>query len=235
MFRKKPVIKYESSIDYTENNLLPTKNFIPDWYKKIPPFKDNTVYEIEKGFNNTVKQCVPFLETLTTGYIISLPYDVYIKNNNGAPFLATPSGVPEGDAPRWRNNVAHEKIVPSGCFPYEYTWNYCLSYSLPIGYSALATHPLNRHDLPFVTLSGIIDGGLVMSAHGNFPFYVKEGFEGTIPKGTPIVQIIPFRQEDWTSKKTLGLVKQGDIHDASGGILISGWYKKTFWTRKKYD
>jgi hypothetical protein len=235
MFKKKPVIEYESSIDYGEQSLLPAKNFIPEWYKKIPTFKDNNIYDIDKGFNKTVKLCVPFLETLTTGYIISLPYDVYIKNNNGAPFLALPVGIPEEDTPRWRKNLSHEKIVPNGCFPYEYTWNFCLAFTLPIGYSALLTHPLNRHDLPFFTLSGIIDGGLSVSSHGNFPFYVKEGFEGTISKGTPIAQIIPFRQENWKSKKTPGTVKRGEIHDRTALTVVSGWYKKTFWTRKKYD
>jgi hypothetical protein len=235
MFRKKTVIEYESLIDYPEQSLLPAKNFIPEWYRKIPPFKDNNVYEINKGFNSTVKLCVPFLETLTTGYMVSLPYDVYIKNNNGSPFLVTPTGVLEENAPRWRGSIAHEKIVPGGCFPYEYTWNCCISYTFPVGYSALITHPLNRHDLPFVTLSGIIDGGLVMSPNGNFPFYIKEGFEGIIPKGTPIAQIIPFRQENWKSKKTPGTVKRGQIHNASGLNVVSGWYKKTFWARKKYE
>jgi hypothetical protein len=235
MFRKKPVIEYESAVSYPDQSILPAKNFIPDWYKKIPAFKDNKVYEIDKGFNSTVKLCVPFLDALTTGYMISLPYDVYVKNNEGSPFLTTPSGVPESDMPRWRTNISHEKIVPTGCFPYEYTWNYCISYTLPAGYSALATHPLNRHDLPFITLTGIIDGGLVMYSHGNFPFYIKQGFEGIIPKGTPIVQLIPFRQENWKSKKRTDLVEEGNRHNLFSGIVVSGWYKKTFWRRKRYE
>lgn len=235
MFRKKPVLEYESEERYTDNLILPAKNFVPDWYKKIPRWKNNTVYEVDKGFNSTVKLCMPFLDTLTTGYMISLPYDVYIKNNDGSPFLSTPGGVELSDMPKWRPEVSHEKIIPTGCFPYEYTWNYCISYTLPIGYSALATHPLNRHDLPFITLTGIIDGGLVMQSHGSFPFYIKQGFEGVIPKGTPIVQLIPFRQENWKSKKRIGLVQEGKKHNFFSSTVISDWYKKTFWIRKKYD
>ncbi len=235
MFKKKPIIEYESSVDYTENSILPAKKFIPDWYKKILPFKDNNIYDLNQGFMGTVKLCVPFLETFSSGYMISLPYDVYVKNNNGAPFVTTAHGLAQSDQPRWRANIAHEKLVPTGCFPYEYTWNYCISYTLPKGYSALITHPLNRHDLPFITLTGIIDGGLVMYSHGNFPFYIKDGFEGIIPKGTPIIQIIPFRQENWKSKKRSGLVEEGNKHNTAAGTVISGWYKKTFWTRKKYD
>ena len=235
MFRKKPVFEYESQENYTDNSILPAKKFVPDWYKKIPKWEDNTIYKMNRGFGRTVKLCVPFLDALTTGYMICLPYDVYIKNNDGAPFLSTPDGVESNDAPHWRPKVAHEKIVPTGCFPYEYTWNYCIAYTLPIGYSALATHPLNRHDLPFITLTGIIDGGVVMNSNGQFPFYIKQGFEGLIPKGTPIIQLIPFRQEDWKSKKRIGLIQEGRKHNFLASNVISGWYKKTFWTRKKYD
>jgi hypothetical protein len=99
----------------------------------------------------------------------------------------------------------------------------------------LATHPLNRHDLPFITLTGIIDGGVVMQSRGNFPFYIKEGFEGIIPKGTPIIQLIPFRQENWKSKKRVGLIEEGKKHNFLASSVISDWYKKTFWIRKKYD
>lgn len=234
MFKKKPIIEYESSLDFTEHSLIPAKKFIPDWYKKIPTFKNNTVFELDKGFLPTVKLCVPFLDAFSNGYMITLPYDIYVKNNNGAPYLTTRVIDPE-NVPNWRQNIAHEKIVPTGCFPYEYTWNYCISYTVPKGYSALVTHPFNRHDLPFITLTGIIDGGLVMYSHGNFPFYIKKEFEGIIPKGTPIIQILPFRQENWKSKKTIGLVKEGNKQNAASGSWISGWYKKTFWTRKNYE
>jgi hypothetical protein len=53
--------------------------------------------------------------------------------------------------------------------------------------------------------------------------------------GTPIIQIIPFRQENWISKIKIGLFKKGQLNFDRSGSVISGWYKKTFWTRKKYD
>jgi hypothetical protein len=99
----------------------------------------------------------------------------------------------------------------------------------------LFTHPLNRHDLPFTTLSGIVDGGLVMNPRGQIPFFVKEGFEGIIPQGTPIIQLIPYRQENWIHRKTKGMLNKSNEHNLKTSSLIYGWYKKTFWTRKKYD
>jgi hypothetical protein len=36
MFRKKPVLEYESGIDFYPNLIVPAKTTIPLWYKKIP-------------------------------------------------------------------------------------------------------------------------------------------------------------------------------------------------------
>jgi hypothetical protein len=235
MFKKQPIINYESAIDYKEHSLLPARNFVPDWYKKIPKSKNKNGVLFDGGFRPTLKLCVPFLDAFTSGYMITTPYDIYIKNIDGAPFLVGPQAMPEKELPRWRKEIAHENLVPSGCYPYEYTWNYCIAYTVPVGYSMLATHPFNRWDLPFVTLTGIVDGGVVMQHDGNFPFYIKEGFEGIIPQGTPIVQLIPFRQEKWKSEKQIGLVKEGQKHAMASAAKITGWYKNTFWTKKEYN
>jgi hypothetical protein len=233
MFKKIPTLRYESSIKEYQDSIVPSKKVIPDWYKKIPRWKNGVFFDIQNGVNPTIKQCIPFMDSLTVGYMITLPYDVYIKNNNGAPQLIWAPGVEY--PPKLRTNVADLNIVPAGHYPEEFSWDYNVAYSLPKGYSAIFTHPLNRYDLPFTTITGIIDGGLVMAAHGNPPFYIKEGFEGMIPQGTPIAQLIPFRQENWKSKKTNGLVDIGNSHSKKASIVFSGWYKKTFWVRKEYE
>jgi hypothetical protein len=81
----------------------------------------------------------------------------------------------------------------------------------------------------------VVDGGFVTNPIGSLPFYIKDGFEGVIPQGTPIAQIIPFRQENWSSKIANGLVNIGKKHGEQSKAVLSGWYKKTFWTRKNYN
>jgi hypothetical protein len=100
----------------------------------------------------------------------------------------------------------------------------------------LLTHPLNREDLPFHVTSGIIDSDVFFNA-GNIPFFIKEDFEGVIPKGTPIAQLIPIKRYDWKMQ----------IRSASSKALRNlGYfaylartkdfnYKRTMWHRKKYD
>ena len=55
---------------------------------------------------------------------------------------------------------------------------------------------MNRFDLPFYTMSGIVESDIwglpVFTA-----FFLQKDFIGVIPKGTPIFQIIPFKRDDW--------------------------------------
>jgi hypothetical protein len=232
MFRKKTILQYESAIDIYPNIITPAKNHIPKWYKEISKWKNNEIFNMQTGFEKTVKQCIPFLDSLTIGYMIVLPNDLYVKNNNGSPFITwNGSEFP----PKARDSIADLNLVPAGHYPLEFTWQTGVANTVPIGYSIILTHPINRYDLPFTTLTGIVDGGLVMGPSGSIPFYVKEGFEGIIPQGTPIAQLIPFRQENWSLKLTKGLTKIAKQHNDKIVSLIYGWYKKTFWTRKKYD
>ena len=230
---KKPLLKYESTVEVYPNIVIPAKKNIPEWYKKIPKVDNNEIFTFEEGFKKTVKNCIPFLDSLTTGYNVVLPYDIYVKNDS----LEMPKIVCQNAKfpPSSRDKVADLNIVPFEHHLIEFTWKINTAIAVPLGYSFLVTHPLNRNDLPFTTLSGIVDGGLVMDPCGNLPFYIKKGFEGIIPQGTPIAQIIPFKQEIWNSKIEKGLVQKG-LQDSQKSLsVIFGWYKKNIWTRKKYN
>jgi len=226
---KKPVLEYESLSTTPIKKLISSaKNFIPDWYKKIPP------YNIKNPAKTNAKACIPFFDSFNTGYIITLAHDVYVRiGENGVPDLEWPFNVknPMGV----RSEIADLKVVPAGHYPREFVWQTNVAWTVPKGYSVLFTHPLNRHDLPFTTLSAVIDGGLVMTPISNVPFYIKTGFEGLIPQGTPMAQLIPFRQEKWKSKNKPGLAETGILHNDLTLMVFKGWYKKTFWTKKYYD
>ena len=234
MFKKKPILQYESTVEIYPNIITPAKMHVPEWYKKIPKWENNTVFSVvDNEFNSTVKQCIPFLESLTTGYMITLAFDIYVTKINDAPCITWK--VKHNYVPESRSNPADKNIIPTGHYPIEFTWRPPVSITIPKGYSYFFTHPINRNDLPFTTISGFIDGGFVAKAGGNFPFYVKKDFEGIIPQGTPIAQIIPFYKQNWSSKIQNGLILEGEKTSRQSRSLISGWYKKTFWTRKKYD
>ena len=98
--------------------------------------------------------------------------------------------------------------------------------------------PINHFELPWVTVGGIIDSDKVTTS-GLIPFFLKEGFTGVVPAGTPYLQIIPFKREDWESEmifhSPMDIFKKtqqtSDLFRTSEG----GVYKKLFWSKRKYQ
>jgi hypothetical protein len=80
-----------------------------------------------------------------------------------------------------------------------FKWNNYWRITTPAGYSCLFRQPSWRFDLPFYTASGIVDTDRHPVAV-NFPFFFLNGWHGIIEAGTPIVQVIPFKRDDWESE-----------------------------------
>ena len=81
------------------------------------------------------------------------------------------------------------------------------------GVSILFTHPMNRPDLPFHTLSGMVDTDGFTELPVHFPAQWKDpGFDGVLKQGTPIVQCIPLRRE--AAEFDLGEFNDNEMADA---------------------
>jgi hypothetical protein len=105
----------------------------------------------------------------------------------------------------------------------------------PKGYSTLFVQPMHRESV-FTILPGIVDTD-TYTATVNFPFVISDlKFEGMIPKGTPLVQVIPFKRDNWTlefgSKKELE-----ENYKITKNITLKFFdrYKSMFWTRKQFN
>lgn len=197
----------------------PASKHIPSWFRQI----DGVINGIE-----TVKKCMPFLDAMMSGYTISLPADVYfdserVTHNSHIDLVST-----------------HDKSQLDGLeLPAEYKdqpfkWNNSFVAKTPKGYSTLFIHPINRIDLPFFSLAGVVETDKFPVAV-NFPFFVKKDFEGIIEAGTPIIQAIPFKREDW--KMDLDEIKNGQIPIDFFNSRLNppfNYYKRKFWVRKKY-
>jgi len=71
----------------------------------------------------------------------------------------------------------------------------------PTGYSLLFTHPANRFDLPFTTLTGLVDCDRYQDAGIHFPArWHDANFNGVLPKGTPVAQCFPVKRENWVAR-----------------------------------
>jgi hypothetical protein len=97
--------------------------------------------------------------------------------------------------------------------------------------------PMNRFDLPFMNTTGIVDSDKVHLL-GSFPFFIADGWEGTIPAGTPYLQVLPFKRENWeheieilnTSEIYGKMVDNANFYRQPDG----GVYKNKVWSRREY-
>jgi hypothetical protein len=109
---------------------------------------------------------------------------------------------------------------------------------LPKGYSAIFAHPFNRIDLPFFTTTGVVDSDVFFHTgehSGNYPFYIEKDFEGIIPAGTPMYQIIPVKRENWKSSAVPFNLDDSIRRERMLKRHFMNNYKKQFWQRKNYD
>ena len=201
---------------------MPSRNTVPDWYKKVRPNKEVP----------NVKACVPFLDALTGGYTQVTWADIEVIAQEKTPEVFIQSEI---------SLMAYREVASVSTtdeyYGIEFTWLRHWLPSLPDGYSALLTHPLNRLDLPFTTLSAVIDLDVSLPIQiGQIPFYLKKNFTGIIPAGTPMYQMFPMRRENWES-----VVKDFDPElAAKDTAYIRSFtepapYKHHMWHKKEYN
>jgi hypothetical protein len=233
---KSKVIKYGMDEDsFIVESLKPARLYVPEWYKKTPSFIGSGKPEVRpQRSNKTMKLCVPFLDSMLTGYIVELWQDIeVVRNKENGEFNIYWNEQP--DVVTDRNSELNPNLpVPAGHMTTHFIWKTQLSIQTPLGYSCLVTHPMNRFDLPFTTLSAVVDTDINPLARGSLPFFLKEDFEGIISKGTPIYQVIPFKRENWVAKEDSKMHKLSQKITRMGNAVSHGFYKKTGWSRKSY-
>lgn len=234
MFKKpNPVLQYESAFPVYPNILEPAVKNIPDWYKGIPRWEGGEMHDPSTNdFNITVKHCMPFLDSLTAGYFIKLPYDVYVDFTVDPPIT---TWTYQGEPILGQRGKPLSTPIPPAYSVAHLFWRFPLTIKAPKGYSFIVTHPFNRHDLPFLTYTGIVSGGWAMTYFGALPFLMRDGFKGTIPQGTPIAQVIPFKEDMWDAQITPGLKTESEMNGTRSTSVLYGWYKKTHWSKKTYN
>lgn len=207
------------------------KRMLPMWYKKA-----ESDYKLpgEDQPRAGVKKCMPFVDSMISGYFLTTPFDITVTHlDDGSIFFEMPETVVGKFIEERPKELGHTIPRPPGFAPNSLAFKGFWGWKTPKGYSSLVTHPLNRGDLPFHVLSGIMDSDEYYSA-GNVPFFIKEDFQGVIPAGTPFAQIIPIKRESWTM-----IDKEPRLREKSKflGYLVRTKeysYKRIMWHRKEY-
>lgn len=235
MYKKIEFIPIDDFVENVINPPQPASNFIPNWYKNMSPYINEDVHNFRYPgsilTNLTVKKCMPFFDTITSGYMVTLPCDIVFvdpEQYNGNRVIWKTSFDPVG-----QHSLSQIKNMPlpeNKNFIWKWIFNFIIK--TPPGYSCFFSHPKHRYDLPFLTLDGIVDTDTHTNPV-NFPFFINDNFRGKIKKDTPICQIFPFKREQWKMSKG-SVKKENKFIFEKLALMVENSYKKTFWQKKKY-
>tara|TARA_B110000211_G_scaffold143498_1_gene163792 strand:- start:2632 stop:3363 length:732 start_codon:yes stop_codon:yes gene_type:complete len=234
-------IASEEYVNYTEILPEPCKLNIPLWYKEL---KHSVI-------NKTIKGCMPFLDTLTTGYIIKMPIDYYIAHNIKKEGKRHTEGYTELNSYKNinlnnKNNLESHSIDQLGekcpfvnknkSLPFHKILNPWLI-KTPPGYSCLFLPPMNNSDDRFSIIPGIVDTD-TFHQEINFPIIINGDkypvLETLIELGTPIVQVIPFKREKWKMIiESKGFLNRNKVNFLSR-IKLLNVYKNKWWSKKSW-
>lgn len=175
----------------------PASAFIPDWYKKLESYSNGKKKPLGDGTTAaTAKRCMPVFDAIVGGYIIVSSVDVFVSQKENSEGVKTPYyewanfGI-EFHAPEQLPEHPHKKnnlAIPKFMNPW--------AIKTPKGYSTLFISPMHR-ELPWSIFPAIVDTD-IYTAPVNFPFLLNDmNFEGLIPAGTPIAQVIPIQRDEW--------------------------------------
>jgi hypothetical protein len=250
MFDKE--IEFSAHEDYfalKEDYPIPAKLNIPEWYKNL----EHSI------LNRTIKGCMPFLDSLTAGYVLKMPQDFYVrhnvdnKNEKGEKIkdsfqtfglhdvqqllyvksINLNSGLDMHSIKQVEGSPFIEKNKNLPFYKILNPWKI----KTPRGYSCLFVSPLNNSDDRFSIIPGIVDTDIFPNEI-NFPIIINGDkypvLETTIKKGTPYVQVIPFKRDNWKIK--LKSIKQKEVQNSRifYGLKVINNYKERYWNKKSW-
>lgn len=211
---------------------VPASKNLPEWYKKTDSYIGSKSFKpFDGNGNQTIKKCMPVFDALLSGYIIKTYVDVYVT--------LTEDNVSYFNWPMY-NPISFHPIDQAPLHPGMNTrpfpkWNNPWSIKTPPGYSCLFIDPMHNPNGIFTIMAGVVDTDSYINPV-NFPFTLNSpNFEGIIPAGTPICQVIPFKRDSFNMK--IGGEKNIKDINRLNNTFRNKWlnnYKLKFWTKKEY-
>lgn len=215
---------------------IPAVQGLPHWFKAMAQkaFSETAHQEVM-----TIKKCPPVVDAMVYGFFIPLVADLRVENGEFS----------------WEREVPATEVTKFSCSPIDFhdgaqvegspffeddrfviKFNNFWTVETPPGYSLLFTHPLNRIDLPFTTISGMVDTDLFPDNLVNFPArWHDESFSGVLPKGTPVAQCIPVKRELWSGHvETMTPDRAKKLSDMTTALgQQTGVYRRNFRAQKR--
>jgi hypothetical protein len=208
----------------------PAVKAIPGWYRDMPTETDGPAGE--PAMTRTVKNCIPFLEAMTCGYILSAAADMTLSLDPDGKFYGECrdlSIVEFHGAPQVKGSPFEKLPVVKIPNPW--------LVRTPPGYSTLFLPLLNRFEMPLLPLAGLVETD-EFYREVNFPalLSIPRGHTLSIARGTPLVQMIPMRREEFqTDFVPIDAEKYNpvDLHTRDSPENHH-FYRDRYWQKKAY-
>ena len=251
------IIKFHSAHPANNDNDMyrpePVKNNKPQWfldkdkYSKdangkyyTDLFRNRETGNLEVQKIPSWKSCPAMLDIFSSGYYLFTPTDITFKENLEIEYDDKWKSGGVG----WKfcnpRGIETEMPYPEGYSASTFAWVPNWYMEVDKDYTVLLTHPININDLPFKTMSGFIDASNTLMGSGNISFYIKENWTGIIPAGTPYAQVIPFKNEPWSSEivnYTNEQIQENAKNKFEKYLIGPGItrYKQDDWLKKHYE
>lgn len=203
----------------------PAREVMPSWFKRLPAVDRGHLTPTSGGL--TVKRCMPFVDALSAGWILPLVATVRLEILDDG---RTVNSGWEFDREMVSNHGTHQVAgnprEPRPPCKFHNYW----TIRTPPGWSCLFVPPLNRRNEVVEVVAGVVDTDSYASLI-HFPFFaVAADGVYVLEKGTPLVQVIPFKRD---TTYLNGSVRAETAQEAAKRHWIlrntlagDGWYRR---------
>jgi len=214
----------------------PSKHYLPQWFKSMadshekpknldgPPNRFGKSYDIAKKWREgTVKRCPAIVDLMSEGFIIPMWSDFLVQRDkkllewDNSDF---PYGLDFHSKQQIYNWPLKKTDFPEGV-KFVNPWRIYT----PPGYSVMFTTPTYQFEKRFTVLPGIVETDTYH--HINFPTIWHTTKDTIIQRGTPFIQVIPFKRENW--KSDVSEMSESDlIEDRQAKYELSTTFKNSY-------
>ena len=211
---------------------VPAIKEIPAWYKNMQSSEagDNA----KRRETETMKRCMPVFDSIASGYIIKTFTELTIRQVGEGLFDVNWSYDTFPETVSFHSAMQVEGYknlnLKNGAPKLRNPWGI----KTPPGYSVLIISPMHRPASGIRIMEGIVDTDRYVNSV-QFPFILDDGFEGDIPAGTPIAQVIPFKRDEF--KMSIGGDKEREEQIKSFASVRTNWingYRNLMRSKKNY-
>jgi len=266
-----PTIEFNTYSPNAYENWRPTpaSKMLPEWWK------NSKIHSIQNGQPTiSLRACPAMHDWLATGYYIVANRDIHciFDPNSKSGGHWTSMTLPSEEDPQLQGSPTHasEQLMgdnfsfhrkdgvekPFDAFKFRVPWYV----TTPPGYSSLYLDPFLHQNKYVRTWQGLMDTDMfnTQADNGQIIMYPQVDHSFVIKKDTPVVQIVPYRREQWvasygvkdinvfateSTEKTSVYKKQSiEAHCREEGDAAApdnqipgGFYRKYMWTNKNKE